>query len=189
MNAMANIGVARLTTGIDTKTATNIPAAGTITLGSGVTMTFTDVTGTVAVGDQFLVKAHSPAADLVVNPTITNDPSTIAASSTVNGDGKNAALMSALGSDTTVMNGTATMGEYYSAFISGLGQDVSTASSNSTFQTSLLTSMNTQRETISGVSLDEEMLALTKYQQGYTAAARLSTVLDDLMTTLLGIIQ
>jgi len=161
--------------------------AATITLGSGATMSFT--AGTFAAGDQFLVRVHSSSANMVMNSTITNDPSTIAASSTVNADGGNAALISALGADTTVMNGTATMGEYYSAFVSGLGQDVSTASSNSTHQTNLLTSMSTQREQISGVSLDEEMLSLTKYQQGYTAAARLSTVLNEMMDTLMNIIQ
>jgi flagellar hook-associated protein 1 FlgK len=95
--------------------------------------------------------------------------------------------MNALGSDTTVMNGTATMGDYYSAFVSKLGQDVSNAGNNSTHQTALLTQMNNQREQISGVSLDEEMLNLTKYQAGYAAAARFSSVLNDLMTTLLAI--
>jgi flagellar hook-associated protein 1 FlgK len=183
------LGVAtyRISTDGGVTWGTTQTTAATITLGDGVTMSLT--AGTFDAGDQFTVKVHSPAKDLVLNTSIYSDPSQIAASATVNGDGLNAKLINALGSDTTVMNGTATMGEYYNAFVSKVGQDVSNAGDNSTFQTSLLTQMNNQREQISGVSLDEEMLNLTKYQAGYAAAAKFSSILNDLMNTLIGIIQ
>ena len=41
------------------------------------------------------------------------------------------------------------------------------------------------RDSTSGVSLDEEMANLMKYQHAYTAAARLITMSDELLRTLL----
>jgi flagellar hook-associated protein 1 FlgK len=46
--------------------------------------------------------------------------------------------------------------------------------------------MEKQREGISGVSLDEEMADLIKYQYAFQAASRLFTVADELFQTLLG---
>jgi flagellar hook-associated protein 1 FlgK len=41
------------------------------------------------------------------------------------------------------------------------------------------------RDSVSGVSLDEEMASLVKYQHAYTAAARLITMSDEMLQTLL----
>ncbi|MCX7966725.1 MAG: hypothetical protein N2596_08890, partial [Syntrophorhabdaceae bacterium] len=45
--------------------------------------------------------------------------------------------------------------------------------------------MEKQREDISGVSLDEEMANLIKFQYAFQAAARLFTVADNLFQSLL----
>lgn len=49
----------------------------------------------------------------------------------------------------------------------------------------VMNQISSQREGLSGVSLDEEMINLVKYQQAYTAAAKLLTTLDEMLTTLL----
>ena len=41
------------------------------------------------------------------------------------------------------------------------------------------------RESLSGVSLDEEMVSLTKYQHAYDAAAKVLAVVDELLRELL----
>ena len=41
------------------------------------------------------------------------------------------------------------------------------------------------RDSAAGVSLDEEMANLIKYQQAYAAAAKLITIADEMMQTLL----
>jgi len=41
------------------------------------------------------------------------------------------------------------------------------------------------RDSVSGVSLDEEMTNLVKYQRAYQAAARLVSVADQLYQTLI----
>ncbi len=46
-----------------------------------------------------------------------------------------------------------------------------------------LQQLDTQRESVSGVSLDEEMVNMVKFQQAYNAAARMVTVLDEMIDT------
>ena len=41
------------------------------------------------------------------------------------------------------------------------------------------------REAMSGVSLDEEMVALTKYQRAYEAAGRVLSTVDELLQDLM----
>ena len=42
-----------------------------------------------------------------------------------------------------------------------------------------------QRESVSGVSLDEEMTNLVKFQKAYQASARLVTTIDEMLDTIL----
>ncbi len=44
--------------------------------------------------------------------------------------------------------------------------------------------LNTQRESISGVSLDEEMINFIKFQQAYAASARMITVIEEMFDVL-----
>jgi flagellar hook-associated protein 1 FlgK len=44
------------------------------------------------------------------------------------------------------------------------------------------------RESISGVSIDEEMVNLVRYQNAYQAAAKLITTADEMMQTVLNMI-
>ena len=49
----------------------------------------------------------------------------------------------------------------------------------------MLSAINGQRESVSGVSLDEEMTNLITYQQGYQASARMMTTIDTVLNTLI----
>jgi flagellar hook-associated protein 1 FlgK len=53
-------------------------------------------------------------------------------------------------------------------------------------QAVLVNYMGNQRESVSGVSLDEEMANLLKFQKSYGAAARLVTMLDSMFERILG---
>jgi len=43
--------------------------------------------------------------------------------------------------------------------------------------------LNTQRASVSGVSLDEEMTNLMQYQQAYAASAQLITTINEMLQT------
>jgi flagellar hook-associated protein 1 FlgK len=74
-----------------------------------------------------------------------------------------------------------------STFVAQVGDAVQSAQTTSTNASSLLSSINNQRESVSGVSLDEEMTNLINYQQAYQASARVMTTIDTVLSTLIGI--
>ena len=79
----------------------------------------------------------------------------------------------------------ASIGNQYSQFAAGLGVDSSTAQGESTNQAVLLNQLQQQRESESGVSIDEETTNLIQYQRAYEAAAHVVTVLDSMLDTLI----
>jgi flagellar hook-associated protein 1 FlgK len=77
----------------------------------------------------------------------------------------------------------------YNAFVTQVGSDVSSAQNAQTTSQSLLTAISNQRQSISGVSLDEEMTNLIQYQQAYQASARVMSTINDTFTSLLGMVS
>jgi flagellar hook-associated protein 1 FlgK len=49
----------------------------------------------------------------------------------------------------------------------------------------LLNTVEERRESVSGVSLDEEMTNLTSFQRGYEASARAMSALDEALNVLI----
>ena len=74
-----------------------------------------------------------------------------------------------------------TFSGFYSASVSRLGQALSTANANVEDQTNIETLMRNQRDQVSGVSLDEEMADLMKFQRAFQASSRVFTVVDELL--------
>jgi flagellar hook-associated protein 1 FlgK len=100
-----------------------------------------------------------------------------------------ASLSSVLGNLEGATFGTApaptTIGDQYGRQIASIGVDASTASSQSTNQQVLIDHLTTQQQQVSGVSLDEETTNLIQYQHAYQAAARVISVVDDMLDTLI----
>jgi flagellar hook-associated protein 1 len=82
-------------------------------------------------------------------------------------------------------NNTATFTEYFSSLEGRLGLNTLQSDSNLQTRIFLTEQYETQQESISGVSLDEEMANLIRYQHTYTAAARLITTVDHMLEVLL----
>ena len=77
------------------------------------------------------------------------------------------------------INGT--MGESYSAAISLFSYSLSQSRMNHENQTGVLNIVRGQRESTSGVSLDEEAAELMKFQRAYQASARVISVVDQML--------
>ena len=80
-----------------------------------------------------------------------------------------------------------TMDSYYSSLVAQVGVDVQNAANNEKFNNTILTQYTQRKESVSGVSLDEEMSDLLKYQHAYQAAAKLISICDEMMQTLLSV--
>ncbi|MGM0438538.1 MAG: flagellar hook-associated protein FlgK [Bacillota bacterium] len=80
------------------------------------------------------------------------------------------------------------MGKYESV-ISSLGVQGQRANQMVENQDTLVNQLENKRESISGVSLDEEMANMIKYQQAYSASAKLISNADRMMDSLMGILR
>jgi flagellar hook-associated protein 1 FlgK len=74
-----------------------------------------------------------------------------------------------------------TMGESYSAAISLFSYSLSQSRMKYENQTGVLSAVRGQRESMSGVSLDEEAAELMKFQRAYQASARVISVIDQML--------
>lgn len=129
----------------------------------------------------------SGAGDLEVDSAILADSGKIAAASTVDGDGDNALSISQI-QDSLIMKGnTLTAGSFYSSLVSRVGGDVQNAARSLEHQTVIQEQYETSMESLSGVSLDEEMVNLIRYQMGYNAAGKLCGVVSEMMDTLIAL--
>jgi len=132
------------------------------------------------------------ASALSVNPALLKDSSLLAAAagdgtghSNGSGDGTIALELLGLFEKAIFNNGSATIDDHYLSFVSSLGAQSRQAAVMNENQTTLLGQIQTQRQSISGVNIDEEMMDLVQFQQSYKAIARYVTVLDELLDTVI----
>ena len=80
---------------------------------------------------------------------------------------------------------TATVEGYYHGMVGSIGVTASSISRAKEFNEVMVNQLREVRDSISAVSLDEEMTNLIKFQHAYAAAAKLITVADEMYVTLL----
>ena len=83
-----------------------------------------------------------------------------------------------------VVNGKETFSEFYTSLVSRIGSASYTAQSRQAQSKMVLDQLNVREESVSGVSIDEEMVNLIKFQQSYQATARMISTVDELMQVL-----
>jgi flagellar hook-associated protein 1 FlgK len=78
-----------------------------------------------------------------------------------------------------------TLDGFYNTLVGDIGLKGRTVDRDYEYNTLITDQMTAMRDATSGVSLDEEMADLIKFQQAYSAAAKLITSADEMMQTLL----
>ncbi len=110
------------------------------------------------------------------------------------GDSRGGQLLANIGQN-TVQFGAAgsfgalstTLSNYGAQFAGAIAQKASSADSNNSNAQSLATEAQSRRSSVEGVSMDQELVNLTTYQQAYNANARLLQAVSQLYQTLLNI--
>jgi len=169
---------------------TSTAASGTY--GSPATFNFdgisVQVSGTSAADDVFVVNTTTDTAkNLAVALT---DPNKAAASATQAGlpsDGTNAFAIIALQNTALATLGNGTLTTYYSTVASTVGSAAQANTQALKAQEAVQNQLDNLRGQASGVSIDEELTKMLEYQRLYQASARLVTVADELLVTLLDI--
>jgi flagellar hook-associated protein 1 FlgK len=127
------------------------------------------------------------AADISVSEEIISDPNRIASafSGSPPGDASNALRIAELQTARTM--GGVSFDEAANALVSLVGHDVREANAYASHQADMMVYLENYRESVSGVSLDEEMVNLVKYQAAYNAAAKMISMAQDMMDSLLSL--
>ncbi len=133
-----------------------------------------------------------------VNSKISGDPSKIAAAALDEdyysqtglirakgtGDNGNALTLTALKSK-SVFSDNSTIVEKYSEIVFKIGSEVEIAQKTNKTQKSILDNLVLKKESVSGVSLDEEISNMMKFQHAYNASARMINVIDGMLDTII----
>jgi flagellar hook-associated protein 1 FlgK len=133
----------------------------------------------------------SDARSMAVDPDVAANPARLAtarldADGLVHpGDGSNALALAGLRTAKVLSGGTETLAGFYAGLVARVGtagRQASQASEQAATALALTQSFHAQ---VSGVSTDEELIALTQAQHAYAAAARFVTTIDEVIQTLL----
>ena len=100
-------------------------------------------------------------------------------------DNRNAELLAALGTANTLNGGSQNFSEGYAGLVEDIGVKTRQSQLDVDAGKTLLEQSTNQRESVSGVNLDEEAGRLIQYQAAYNASAQVMSVAQDLFNTLL----
>lgn len=137
----------------------------------------------------FTFTAGSEASSIALNTNLTTDKIAASGSATVQGDNANALLMAQLQNTTYTTLSNASVSNGYNALVSKVGVDVKAASTTVSQDDAFMKQLTTLRDSNSGVSLDEELTDLIKYQRSYQASAKLISTAGDMMDTVINMIR
>ncbi|HEX9654800.1 MAG TPA: flagellar hook-associated protein FlgK [bacterium] len=138
----------------------------------------------------FFKSGITGAADFDLSADVQGDVKLIATADATGEPGNNGIALAIAGlEDAAVMeDGQRSFDDFYSSLISTLGAHTQEAAFLKDSFELTVNKLEFTRESISGVSLDEEMTNLIEAQQAYTAAARLVTTIDEMMQTVLDMV-
>ena len=131
------------------------------------------------------------ASTITVNASLASNPSLLQTSGSATASGDNSVILqlAQLGSAAQSALNNQTFNDNYDSTVAALGTSLQTANDQVTSQTSVAQMLSTQRSSVSGVSVDDEMTNLMTYQRAYEASAQLVSTLNTLLGDTLAMVQ
>ncbi len=152
----------------------------------------------VLAGDFMVAPSPHPSSWIGVNEVLKNEVESIAASTGTDtdgdgipdlssgaGNGDNALKIANVRFDHIMVGGKTTINEFYQGIISKTGLKGETAGNAEKNLSMIVENLENLRKSISGVSIDEELVNLVKFQHGYAAAARFITEVNKMLDLLI----
>lgn len=130
------------------------------------------------------------ARNLAVNALVAANPDLLAASGTaagVPGNGVGAQGMADLEFDNVAGGNTRTLQESVNALLGNLGKAVKDAQHSEGRNAQRLNQLTTLRDSNSGVSVEEEMIQLARFQRSFQAASRVVAAVDEMLKTVVSL--
>ncbi len=126
------------------------------------------------------------ARSIGINPVISGNINNVAASKDGSPGDNSIALQIANIQNAQVLNGnTNSISQFYNGFVSSIGTDIQSAATETASTQLVMEQLTTQQNSVAGVSIDEEMTNLIKYQHGFDAAARVINTVNDMFKTII----
>lgn len=127
------------------------------------------------------------AGEITVNPDIIASLNKIAAARQANvGDAGNANELNNLKfKNVSFSNQSTTMNNFYRTIVGDVGIKTQEAEQMENNSEILVQQAESQRQSVSGVSIDEEMTNMVRFQQSYNAASRYISVMDEVLDKLI----
>lgn len=166
-----------------------------ITAGSGYTFGFSnDTSGFLAAVGINTLFTGSGSRDIAVNEQIENDVAFLAVGSGADpretGDNSNAVALGELQSKSVDITVDATttsisMPDYLRTSVSDVGVMSQRIGREVESEQMFVKRLDTRREEVSGVSVNEEVANLIRFQRGFDASARMIRIVDEMLQTLI----
>ena len=158
-------------------------ASSLITQVNGIYQNGYDLNGST--GANFFTGAN--AGDIAVNPALANDPSQIQAAGVANATGDNsvALQLAQLGQQSVAGLNNETFSGAFALDVQNFGNALANANDQVDSYNSVNTMLLNQRDSVSGVSLEEEASNLITYQMAYSASSKIITTVDQMLQTLM----
>jgi len=131
------------------------------------------------------------ATDVGVSAVVRGDLGLVAAATAVGatGDGSGALAVADLQRATNLTGNSQTYEAYFNGMLTRLGVSVRDASGTASAQAATIAHLDQLRASVSGVSLDEEMVAMIQFQRGYEAAAKVISTIDQMLDDLFAMVR
>jgi flagellar hook-associated protein 1 FlgK len=137
-----------------------------------------------ALGINSFFEGDNAGSISVSSHVLSNSDNIAAAKSSPPGDNANAVRFARIKHERIVDQDSQTLNEYFASMIGRAGIDASQALRSQETQIKLVDGLERQRDSMSGVSLEEEMARLMQNQQAYYAAVKLIKTVDDMLESL-----
>jgi flagellar hook-associated protein FlgK len=132
----------------------------------------------------------STAADLAVSPALAADPSLLAGSRDGQpGDSSNLQRLVALRDVKSLAGGTQTFSGAYAAMVGNVGTRARDEGNRQSSAQSLGQALDAQRQSVSGVDPNEELVNMLTFQRSFQMASQYISVVNTTLDSLLTIIQ
>jgi flagellar hook-associated protein 1 FlgK len=132
--------------------------------------------------------AQGAAGTIRVSDDVAGQPDLLGAASSaaaLPGDGTQAMLLAAVADEPVPGLDGLNPSEAYGRLVGNVGKRKQEAAETLSLRDAMTQQIETMKQSVSGVSLDEEMVNLTQYQRAFEAASRVFTTADQLLETLI----
>lgn len=137
----------------------------------------------------FFDPATTSARDIALSALVAADRDYVAVGRTQNGPGDNSVALELAGLRTVGgMAAGESFADHYRSTVSGVALRAGSADGSATVHETLALQADTRRQSVSGVSVDEELTQLMRHQQAYAAAVKLVNAADEMAQAVLAMV-